>query len=766
MRTIVVDDEPWMLRRFAMECENIPDLQLLGSFRSPLKALEFARENRVELAFLDMEMPELNGLQLAGKLREILPGIIIIFVSAYEGYMAEAFRTKTADYYIMKPYTADDIEGAVDRARLLSGRLRKQISVRTFGAFALFVNEVPVEFPDEQTKELLALLVERHGAAIPQSEACVTLLGSDTEENAIELRRILRRLQDTLKAAKLDGVIEQNEQGLFLHTDIMDCDLFQYLDGDLQTMRWFSGAYMEGYSWAAPMRESLVRQKELLCRYNDALTRNTLCACIRNLSDPQLTLTYVNDGFLAITGYARAELFEKFHGSLRALILRDDFNRAMREGKEQMDAKGSAEVEYRIVRKNGDEIWVLGKSTTPTPYGVDGLVEMECMLMDISGVKADQQRVEQAAQRDGLTGLLNRACAQGKIQTYLDETNDDPSGALILMDIDNFKAVNDTYGHPFADTVLTDVAAILKRSFRSSDVVGRLGGDEMMIFLKGTAEEAAKAKLNEAMAALRKRLQSKTERGELSCSFGGVLCPEDGKDFETLYQRADLALYVAKQEKNREVWFSDVRMQVVDKLIDREVTQIDSESGPEALMPPLDALKQRLMDAEDLPGEILSSLAEIGRHFDISRVYIFEMADDGKQCVNTFEWCAKGVEPQIEYLSELPAESLAPYYETLFDSGGLFYCYDVRTLAAPVYEILEPQGIQSMLQCSMVHDGNLLGMSGFDECRERRYWSGRQIKLLSDVTAAVSEALYAYRQVHGRELAQLQKEAVGACDKE
>lgn len=73
MRTIVVDDELWMLKHFEMECEHLPDVQLLSSFRSPISALEFARTNRVELAFLDVEMPEMTGLQLAGKLREILP---------------------------------------------------------------------------------------------------------------------------------------------------------------------------------------------------------------------------------------------------------------------------------------------------------------------------------------------------------------------------------------------------------------------------------------------------------------------------------------------------------------------------------------------------------------------------------------------------------------------------------------------------------------------------------------------------------------------
>lgn len=297
MRTIIVDDEPWMLKRFELECAHIPAVQLLGSFQNPLEALAFAKANRVELAFLDVEMPVLNGLELAGRLRELSPEIIIIFISAYESYMAEAFRTKTADYYIMKPYAADDIEAAVDRARLLSGRLRKKVSVRTFGAFELFVDATPVSFPTAAAKELLALMVDRRGGVVTQADACMALWGKATEDTAIEYRRALRQLQQALRTAKLDSVIGQNAQGTFLHMDVLDCDLFQYLDGDLKTMRRFFGAYMTGYAWAEDTLKSLIHQNELLCQYNDSLTRNTLCAIIRIQNDAALTLTYMNEGF-------------------------------------------------------------------------------------------------------------------------------------------------------------------------------------------------------------------------------------------------------------------------------------------------------------------------------------------------------------------------------------------------------------------------------------------------------------------------------------
>ncbi|MDD3410131.1 MAG: diguanylate cyclase, partial [Eubacteriales bacterium] len=748
----------WMLKRFSIECEGIPDVQLLGSFKSPLKALDFAKENRVELAFLDVEMPGMNGLELASKLREITPELIVIFVSAYESYMAEAFKSKTADYYIMKPYDHGDVEAAIDRARLLSGRLRKQVFARTFGAFELFVDSQPVAFPDDKTKEMLALLVDRRGGVLSAKDMCPALWPDEAadEATAIRCRQAFKRLQDALKAARLHGIADRNEQGAFVHTDVMDCDLFQYLDGDLKTMRQFSGEYMTGYAWAEESRRKLATQNQLLGRYSDAQTRNTLCASIRCLSDEPMTLTYVNEGFLAVVGYTREEISEKFNNSLRAMIVREDFDNAVARGKELLLAGAPLEVEYRLRNKNGDEIWVLGKSEQPRKIE-DGLYESACILIDIFGLKAEQGHLERAAQRDGLTGLYNRASGQEKIRQFL-ASDSARVGALILMDVDNFKAVNDTYGHPFADTVLTDIAAILTRSFRASDIVCRLGGDEMMIFLKDVGSEAtARAKLQSAQAALCERLRVKTERGELSCSFGGVLSPDDGSNFETLYQRADLALYCAKEQKNCAVWFPDVRMRMVDKLIAREVTAID----PPALDASPDETPCALTPSGDLPEAILRALTEIGRKYDISRAYVFEMADDQPMAVNTFEWCAFHAAPEIENLQALPAEAPSAQYEALFAGDGLLYCYDIRTLSAELYGILEPQGIKSVLQCVLTCDGHMLGMVGFDECRERRYWNGRQIKALSDFAKALSRALHAYRQTHGQTLAALQKDARG-----
>ena len=103
MRVMIVDDERLALRQFVMETEDIPDIEVAGAFSNPLQALEYLKENPVEAVFLDIEMPELNGIILAEKMRELYSDLVVIFITGYEQYTLDALKVK-ADYYMTKPY--------------------------------------------------------------------------------------------------------------------------------------------------------------------------------------------------------------------------------------------------------------------------------------------------------------------------------------------------------------------------------------------------------------------------------------------------------------------------------------------------------------------------------------------------------------------------------------------------------------------------------------------------------------------------------------
>ena len=265
MKTILVDDEIWMLRQFEEECANIQDIELVGSFRSPVEALQYAEKQRIDLAFLDVEMFEMSGLELSDKLRALYPGLIVIFVSAHDTYMPEAFRQRGADYYVLKPYTKADVESVFERAKLLARRLRKRIYIETFGRFNVYIDGEPLKFSSADAKELLALMVHKRGTALGNKEAFYMMWENRyyNHTSAVSLHKALRRLKDTLDAAGVgDLVIAIPPSEHKINVDLFDCDYYQFLDQDPAVIRRFHGEYMTEWTWGEEMAGYLTAMKE------------------------------------------------------------------------------------------------------------------------------------------------------------------------------------------------------------------------------------------------------------------------------------------------------------------------------------------------------------------------------------------------------------------------------------------------------------------------------------------------------------------------
>lgn len=157
------------------------------------------------------------------------------------------------------------------------------------------------------------------------------------------------------------------------------------------------------------------------------------------------------------------------------------------------------------------------------------------------------QDLKKDAETDKLTGLLNKVSSE-KDLTELCKT---ASGALMMVDLDSFKLVNDIHGHSMGDKILINFADILRTAVRSSDLIGRMGGDEFIVFCQGIHDEnsiAQKAKyINEKITAVAKKLMGENMNIPLGASIGCVFVPQNGTDFSDLYKKADKALYIVKQ---------------------------------------------------------------------------------------------------------------------------------------------------------------------------------------------------------------------------
>ncbi len=180
----------------------------------------------------------------------------------------------------------------------------------------------------------------------------------------------------------------------------------------------------------------------------------------------------------------------------------------------------------------------------------------------VSRIRSNEKRkeLEDKADTDLLTGLNNKLATERKIKTYMAQ-NPQSQSMMFILDIDNFKKINDTMGHAFGDEVLRSLGTQIGAIFRATDIIGRVGGDEFMIFLKGIPDEEAIAKEAKKVETFFKGFQAgEYVKYAATASIGVAIFPHEGADFETLYKAADQGLYKAKKRgKNQLAFYSDER---------------------------------------------------------------------------------------------------------------------------------------------------------------------------------------------------------------
>lgn len=175
-------------------------------------------------------------------------------------------------------------------------------------------------------------------------------------------------------------------------------------------------------------------------------------------------------------------------------------------------------------------------------------------------VYAKQSReLQSKAETDLLTGLLNKISTEKHIQEYLENEGKGHEAMLFVLDIDNFKKINDTMGHAFGDEVLRTLGEKIKSEFRLTDIVGRIGGDEFLVFLKDVKDEATrKREANRVSEFFKEFKAGEYVKYSATASIGAAIYPRDGKTFDELFKSADKAVYKAKQRgKNQLAFYGD-----------------------------------------------------------------------------------------------------------------------------------------------------------------------------------------------------------------
>lgn len=262
MRAIVVDDMLPARKLMAAMLEEIPDIELIDSFSDAESALEFLGKNEIDIIFLDMEMPGMNGLEMARAMESMISPPEIIFVTGYTEYALDAWKTN-ARAYLVKPFGRDDIVEAI--AKCMPLRMRKtgkSIEIRCFPGFDVFLDGSPIKFKSAKAKELLAYLVQNRGEWVKSEKLTYILFGEhDEKASQAHLRVIFYRLRGTLKEYGLSELLETNFNQSRVRTELFACDYYRYLAGEKVE---FQGEYLHDYSWGEPILSIMLRDYEPL----------------------------------------------------------------------------------------------------------------------------------------------------------------------------------------------------------------------------------------------------------------------------------------------------------------------------------------------------------------------------------------------------------------------------------------------------------------------------------------------------------------------
>lgn len=251
MKCIAVDDEALALKVLVDAIkEAIPNVEIYKT-QNPTDALDYASKNVIDIAFCDITMHTMNGIELARHLKKYNPKLNIIFVTGYNEYLSEAF-TLHASGYILKPVSKDDILREMDNLLHPIQNEASGIYAKTFGNFELFVNGKPVLFAREKSKEMLAYLIDRRGSMVSKKEIIAILFEDRPYNREIQnyFTKIYSELVKGLKDVGADKILMKGYNRYGIDKSKFGCDLYEYLEGNPIAINNFNGEYMIQYEWA------------------------------------------------------------------------------------------------------------------------------------------------------------------------------------------------------------------------------------------------------------------------------------------------------------------------------------------------------------------------------------------------------------------------------------------------------------------------------------------------------------------------------------
>lgn len=411
------------------------------------------------------------------------------------------------------------------------------------------------------------------------------------------------------------------------------------------------------------------------------------------------------------------------------------FNREkmLKQGKLSGRKKSIQTIDFRF-SKYGEIRWCRGSVHC---FYKDNNVFAYIAFMDITETKTAALELIFKAEHDSLTEMHNAAATRNEINKYLSTNGMEGLHAFFIFDLDNFKNVNNAFGHLFGDMFLMHTAKSVRRLFRSDDILGRVGGDEFVVFMKNlSSKRAALKKADELLRAVKNIPNLQGTSFDATVSIGISFYESDNKSYQELFREADRAMYDCKNTgKNNYAIYNDN--------MDQTTLSYNSEDSKTCVIMDHNASEyvfRLLRDNGENPQAYETVLELIAQHFDIDFAAIYE------QTRKSFSFTYQREGFKCASIDTMYEVCNGKVYEDYFTDDMFYFSKNDKELKPEIENLFVQTNCSSAIYYKLTNRGELLGYLCLSRCDKKYSFTRKDALLLRDIANLISIFLFMYRK--------------------
>lgn len=364
-------------------------------------------------------------------------------------------------------------------------------------------------------------------------------------------------------------------------------------------------------------------------------------------------------------------------------------------------------------------------------------------ITNITKEKEEKEILRKREKLDTLTGFYNSRNVWRKINRYLEHEGKTGKHAMLLVDIDKMKDINEELGYLFGDTVLSNISEAIRKIMNPGDIVGRIGGDDFVLFF---ANVSNRDEVSRRIESLKKSLYGiyvgEKTKYKISCSIGGVIYPENGETYRELFQCGDIALYSAKEQGFEGFeWYVDCLQEKFPKRKKKFYNIYDAK---------LDVDKKRYVTSQEITNfafDIMSTtkdvysairllLEKIGKEYGAQCVSIYEKVRNEQALRLTYKW--KEQEEFDCYILDKISYKNLDKISTCYDENGIYEASNAELINKGLKVFISSDKITSILQCAFFEEGEFRGCVSLTYLNNQHTWNCDEKDSFAKVTKIIA----------------------------